>query len=186
MAIRKYMNDKKAPQLFVQASSAAFDDPAHFPWTMGFFAYRTEGSAYARYILQSKPGAKIAVLYGSSAAGREYLAGLHDGLGGKASTMIAKEVSYEHTDASLASQIAALKGSGADVFINLALGKFATQAIRRVYDIGWRPLQFIPNASLSTAAFLESGGPQESRWNHHERPLQGLAACAGPTRPCCA
>ncbi len=163
MAIRKYMNDKKAPQLFVQASSAAFDDPAHFPWTMGFFAtYRTEGSAYAKYILQSKPGAKIAVLYGSSAAGREYLAGLHDGLGGKASTMIAKEVSYEHTDASLASQIAALKGSGADVFINLALGKFATQAIRRVYDIGWRPLQFIPNASLSTAAFLDPAGLEKA------------------------
>ncbi|GEM_PF-5753165 len=78
------------------------------------------------------------LFYGSSAAGREYLAGLHDGLGGKASTMIVKEVSYEHTDAGLASQIAALKGSGADVFINLALGKFATQAIRRVYDIGWR------------------------------------------------
>ena len=77
MAIRKYMNDKKAPQLFVQASSAAFDDPAHFPWTMGFFAtYRTEGSAYAKYILQSKPGAKIAVLYANSDAGREYLAGV--------------------------------------------------------------------------------------------------------------
>jgi branched-chain amino acid transport system substrate-binding protein len=163
MAIRKYMNDKKVPQLFLQASSTAFDDPAHFPWTMGFFAtYRTEGSAYAKYILQSKPGAKIAVLYANSDAGKEYLAGVHDGLGEKASIMIVKEVSYEYSDATLASQIEALKSSGADVFINLALGKFATQSIRRAYDIGWHPLQFIPNASLSTAAFLDPAGLEKA------------------------
>ena len=184
MAIRKYMNDKKVPQLFLQASSAAFDDPTHFPWTMGFFAtYRTEGLAYAKYILQSKPDAKIAVLYANSDAGKEYLAGVHDGLGKKASTMIVKEVSYEQTDTTLDSQVAALKGSGADVLINLAFGKFATQAIRRVYDIGWHPLQFIPNASLSIAAFPGPRRPGESRWSHHERPLQGVVACGSATRP---
>jgi branched-chain amino acid transport system substrate-binding protein len=163
LAIRAYMNDKKVPQLFLQASSAVFDDPAHFPWTMGFFApYRTEGLAYAKYILQSEPGAKIAVLYANSDAGKEYLSGVHDGLGKKASTMIVKEVSYENTDAPLDSQIMALKSSGADVFINLAFGRFATQAIRRAYDIGWRPLQFIPNASLSIAAFLEPAGLEKA------------------------
>ena len=163
IAIRTYMNDKKVPQLFLQASSAAFDDPAHFPWTMGFFApYRTEGLAYAKYILQSKAGAKIAVLYANSDAGKEYLAGVHEGLGKKASIMIVKEVSYENTDAPLDSQIMALKSSGADVFINLAFGKFATQAIRRAYDIGWHPLEFIPNASLSIAAFLEPAGLEKA------------------------
>ncbi len=162
-AIRKYMNDKKVPQLFIQASSAVFDDPAHFPWTMGFFAtYRTEGSAYAKYILQSKPGAKIAVLYANTDAGKEYLAGVHDGLGKKASTMIVKEVPYEQADPTLSSQIEALKSSGADVFINLAFGKFATEAIRRAYDIGWHPLQFIPNGSLSIAAFLEPAGLEKA------------------------
>ncbi len=163
MAIREYMNARKVPQLFLQASSAAFDDPAHFPWTMGFFAtYRTEGSAYAKYIRQIKPGAKIAVLYANGDAGREYLAGVHDGLGKMASTMIVKEVSYESTDAALDSQIAALKSSGADVFLNLAFGKFATQAIRGAYDMGWHPLQFIPNASLSIAAFLDPAGLEKA------------------------
>ncbi len=162
-AIRKYMNDKKVPQLFIQASSAVFDDPAHFPWTMGFFAtYRTEGSAYAKYILQSKPGAKIAVLYANTDAGKEYLAGVHDGLGKKASTMIVKEVPYEQADPTLSSQIEALKSSGADVFINLAFGKFAAQAIRSAYDIGWHPLQFIPNASLSIDAFIDPAGREKA------------------------
>ena len=159
LAIRTYLNDKKVPQLFLQSSSAVFDDPTHFPWTMGFFAtYRTEGLSYAKYILQNKPDAKIAVLYADNEAGKEYLAGIRDGLGDKASTMIIKEVSYEYTDASLTSQIVALKSSGADIFMNLAWGKFATQAIRMAYDIGWHPQQFIPNASLSIAAFLDPAG----------------------------
>jgi len=142
---------------------SSFGTASNIPWTMGFFAtYRTEGLAYAKYILQSKSDAKIAVLYANSEAGKEYLVGLHDGLGEKASMMIVKEVSYENTDATLTSQIVALKSSGADVFINLALGKFATQAIRMAYDIGWHPLQFIPNASLSIAAFLDPAGPEKA------------------------
>jgi branched-chain amino acid transport system substrate-binding protein len=163
LAIRPYMNAKKVPQLFIQSSSAVFDDPSHFPWTMGFFAtYRTEGLAYARYILQNKPSAKIAVLYAKDDVGKEYLSGIHDGLGDKASAMIAKEVSYQISEPALESQIdsdvIALKNSGADVFLNLSVGAPATQAIRKAYDIDWHPLQFIPNASLSIAAFLDPAG----------------------------
>jgi len=159
LAIRAYMNDKKVPQLFIQSSSAVFDDPAHFPWTMGFFAtYRTEGSSYAKYILDNRPGAKIGVLYAEDDAGKEYLAGVHDGLGDKASALIVKEVSYQISDPKLESGIRELKNSGADVFLNLSVGKFASQAIRIAYDMDWRPLQFIPNASLSITAFLDPAG----------------------------
>jgi branched-chain amino acid transport system substrate-binding protein len=163
LAIRAYMNEKRVPQLFIQTSSAVFDDPSHFPWTMGFFAtYRTEGLSYARYILENKPEAKIAVLYANDDAGKEYLAGVQDGLGAKASTLIVKELSYQVSDpkidAQIESQIRALKNSGADVFLNLSVGTFTSQAIRAAYDIGWRPLQFIPNASLSITAFLDPAG----------------------------
>jgi branched-chain amino acid transport system substrate-binding protein len=163
LAIRAYLNDRKVPQLFVESSSAAFDDPGHFPWTMGFFpTYRTEGLAYAKYILRNRPAAKIAVLYANDDAGKEYLAGVHDGLGDKASSMIAKEASYQTSETTLDPQIAALKNSGADVFFNLSLGPFATQAIRTAYDMGWHPLQFIPNASLSVAAFLDPAGLEKA------------------------
>jgi branched-chain amino acid transport system substrate-binding protein len=163
LAIRAYLNEQKVPQLFVQSSSAVFDDPSHFPWTMGFFAtYRTEGLVYAKYILQNKPRAKIAVLYANDDAGKEYLAGLHDGLGDKASAMIVKEVSYQVSDRALEPQITALRDSGADVFLDLSVGAFATQAIRTAYDLGWHPLQFIPNASLSIAASLDPAGLEKS------------------------
>jgi branched-chain amino acid transport system substrate-binding protein len=163
LAIRAYLNAQEVPQLFVQSSSAVFDDPSHFPWTMGFFAtYRTEGLVYAKYILQNKPRAKIAVLYANDDAGNEYLAGVHDGLGDKASAMIVKELSYQATDQTLEPQITALKESGADVFLDLSVGTFATQAIRTAYDLGWHPLQFIPNASLSVAASLDPAGLEKS------------------------
>jgi branched-chain amino acid transport system substrate-binding protein len=163
LAIRAYLNAQKVPQLFVQSSSAVFDDPSHFPWTMGFFAtYRTEGLVYAKYILQNKPRAKIAMLYANDDAGKEYLAGVHDGLGDKASAMIVKEVSYQVSDRALEPQITALRDSGADVFLDLSVGTFATQAIRTAYDLGWHPLQFIPNASLSIAASLDPAGLEKS------------------------
>jgi branched-chain amino acid transport system substrate-binding protein len=167
LAIRAYMNEQKVPQLFVQSSSAVFDDSSHFPWTMGFFAtYRTEGLVYAKYILQNKPRAKVAVLYANDDAGKEYLAGVHDGFGDKASAMIVREASYQISDQvserALEPQITALRDSGADVFLDLSVGAFTTQAIRTAYDLGWHPLQFIPNASLSIAAFLDPAGLEKS------------------------
>ncbi len=160
MAIRPYMNEQKVPQLFVAATESAFDDPSHFPWTMAFQASkRTEGLVYAKYILRNKPGAKIALLYSHDLSGQEWLLGIRDGLGEKAPAMIVKEASFEYSDPeALDAQIVALKNSGADVFMNLAVGRLATRAIRKAYDIDWHPLQFIPNASLSIAAFLEPAG----------------------------
>jgi branched-chain amino acid transport system substrate-binding protein len=159
LAIRPYLNDQHVPQLFVDSSSAVFNDPAHFPWTMGFFAsFRTEGLAYARYILQTRPGARIAILYADDDAGKEYLAGVQDGLGQRASSMVVAQMSYRPADGSIDPQLTALRASGADVFLNFAVGPFATQAIRKAYDLDWHPLQFIANASLSTAAFLDPAG----------------------------
>lgn len=163
LSIRSYMNERKVPQIFLDSSSAVFNDPSHFPWTMGFFAtYYMEGSVYAKYILQNKPNAKIAILHAADDSGTEYSAGVHDGLGAKAAAMIVKELSYSLPGDQIDSQIQELKDSGADVFLNLSIGPLATRAIRAAYDIGWHPLQFIPNASLSVAAFLDPAGLEKA------------------------
>jgi branched-chain amino acid transport system substrate-binding protein len=159
LAIRPYLNEQRVPQLFIDTSSSVFNDPAHFPWTMGFDAsFRSEGAAYAKYIVQTKPAAKIAILFARDDSGRDYLAGAHDGLASQASAMIVKEVSYSPSDTAIDAQIQALQDSRADVFLNFAIGPFATQAIRKAYDLDWHPIEFIPNASLSVAAFLEPAG----------------------------
>lgn len=159
LAIRPYLNERQVPQLFVESSSEAFNDPVHYPWTMGFFAtYRTEGRLYAAYLLKNRPTARIAVLSSDNATGREYLQGVRDGLGDRAPAMIAREQTYRSEEATLEPQLQALAASGADVFLNFTLGSFVSEAIRKAYDLGWHPLEFIPNASLSTAAFLEPAG----------------------------
>jgi branched-chain amino acid transport system substrate-binding protein len=161
LATRDYLNAAKIPQVFIQANAAVFNDPEHYPWTMGFFATPlVEGSAYARYILTNKPNAKIALLYARGEAGKEYADGLRDGLGSKASTLIVKEATFEYSDpaSEIDAQVEALRDSGADVLANFSTGSVATQVIRKAFDLGWHPLQFIPNGSLSIAAFLDPAG----------------------------
>ena len=130
-AIQKYMNAKKTPQLFVATGASKFGDPKHFPWTMGWQPdYVSEGKIYARYLLKNMPDAKIGVLYQNDDYGKDYLNGLKQGLGDKAS-MIVAEQPYETSDPTVDSQMVNLKGSGADVFFNVATPKFAAQAIRK-------------------------------------------------------
>jgi branched-chain amino acid transport system substrate-binding protein len=163
-ATRKYLNDRKVPQLFVATGASKFGDPAHFPWTMSFSPnYLSEAKVYAKFLLQTKPAGRIAVLYQNDDFGKDYLAGLKAGLGDRAAQMIVAEVTYEVSDPTVDSQIVSLKNSGADVFFNIATPKFAAQAIRRAYDLDWHPLQFLVNVSSSIATVLRPAGAEKAK-----------------------
>lgn len=158
-AIQKYMNARKVPQLFVSTGATKWGDPQHFPWTMGWQpTYQHEGHIYARYVLQNKPDGKIAILYQNDDYGKDYLKGFKDGLGEKGAKMIVAEVSYEATDPTIDSQIVSLQASGADVFMDISIPKFAAQAIRKLHDIGWKPLHVLNSVSASIAATLQPAG----------------------------
>jgi branched-chain amino acid transport system substrate-binding protein len=162
-AVHKYLNAKKVPQLFVATGATKWGDPRHFPWTMGWQpSYQQEARIYAADILKNHPNAKIGVLYQNDDYGKDYLKGLVDGLGAKAKKMIVKEVSYETSEPTIDSQIVALKGSGADVFVNITTPKFAAQAMRQAYDIGWKPVQYLNNVSNSVGAVLKPVGLEKS------------------------
>ena len=161
-AVQKYLNAKKVPQLLAATGATKWGDPKGFPWTMGWQpSYHAESTIYARYILQNKPAAKIAILYQNDDYGKDYLNSLKAGLGAKVS-LVVKEVSYEVTDPSVDSQIVTLAGSGADTFFIFATPKFAAQAIRKTADIGWKPLQFLNNVSASVASVLQPAGLDKS------------------------
>jgi branched-chain amino acid transport system substrate-binding protein len=158
-AIHLYLNDNKVPQLFVATGADQWNAPQHFPWTMGLIpSYGTEAHIYARHILKHLPNAKIAVLYQNDDFGKDYLNGLRDGLGDKAAKMIVATQSYETTDPTVDSQVVALQGSGADVLLTVAIPKFAAQAIRKVYDIGWKPTHFLTSVSNSVGTVMKSAG----------------------------
>jgi branched-chain amino acid transport system substrate-binding protein len=156
------MNAKKVPQLFVATGATKWNDPKNFPWTMGWQPnYQTEAAIYARHILKNAPNAKIAVLFQNDDYGKDYLKGFKDGLGGKAK-MIVAEVSYETNDPTVDSQVVQLQASGADVFFNISTPKFAAQAIRKVHDIGWKPVQYLNNVSSSVGSVLSPAGLDKS------------------------
>ena len=162
-AIHQYMNAKKVPQLFVATGATKWGDPEHFSWTMGWQPnYQSEAKVYVKYLLKTKPDAKIGILYQNDDYGKDYLKGIKDGLGDKAAKMIVAEASYEVTDPTVDSQIVTLKGSGADVFFNITTPKFAAQAIRKAYDVDWHPLQFLNNVSISVGSVLTPAGLEKS------------------------
>jgi branched-chain amino acid transport system substrate-binding protein len=162
-AIHKYVNAKGIPHIFVNTGATKWGDPKNYPWTMGFnLSYQAEARLYAAYILEEKPDAKIAILYQNDDYGKDYVKGLKDGLGDKAEKMIVAEASYEVTDPSIDSQIVSLQASGANTFFNVTTPKFAAQAIRKVYDIGWRPLHILNNVSASVGSVLTPAGLDKS------------------------
>ena len=162
-AIHKYVNAKGVPHIFVNTGATKWGDPKNFPWTMGFnLNYQAEGHIYAQYILDNKPDAKIAILFQNDDYGKDYVKGLKDGLGDKAAKMIVAEVSYEVTDPTVDSQIVTLKASGADTFYNVTTPKFAAQAIRKIYDMGWKPLHILNNVSISVGSVLTPAGLDKS------------------------
>jgi branched-chain amino acid transport system substrate-binding protein len=163
-AIRQYLNDNKVPQLFVSTGASMFSDPKHFPWTMGFNPnYQTEAHIYGKYILATKPDAKICVLYQNDGFGKDYLIGLKDGLGADRAGMIVKEASYETSEPTIDSQIVTLQGSGADVIVIGATPKFGAQAIRKTFDLGWTPVRIISNVTSSVNAALKPAGLEKSK-----------------------
>jgi branched-chain amino acid transport system substrate-binding protein len=161
-AIQPYLNTNKVPQLFVATGATRWGDPEHFPWTIGFNpSYQLEGNTYGKYIAAHQPNAKIAVLYQNDDFGKDLLKGLKDGLGDKAKNVVA-EATYEVSDTTIDSQIATLKASGADTFVNVTTPKFGAQAIRKVYDIGWKPTQYLSNVAASVGAVLTPAGLDKS------------------------
>jgi branched-chain amino acid transport system substrate-binding protein len=159
MSVRKYLNGNKVPQLFISSGATAWGDYANYPWTMGWQPnYQTEAHVYAKYILEHAPNARVGLLYQNDDYGKDYLKGLRDGLGEMADKLLVASVSYETSDPTMDSQVVSLQGANIDVFFNGGTPKFGAQAIRKAYDIGWHPTQFLASVSTSIGAVLKPAG----------------------------
>src|SRR6201994_1618467 len=157
-AVQKYLNDKKVPQLLASTGATRFTDPKNFPWTIAFNPnYQSEGHIYAKYILANHPNAKIGVLYQNDDLGKDYLKGLKDALGAKASMIIA-EVPYEVTEPTIDSQMVTLKTSGADLFYNITTPKFGAQAIKKAAELDWHPVQILDINAVAVGQTLVAAG----------------------------
>jgi ABC-type branched-subunit amino acid transport system substrate-binding protein len=181
-AIHKYMNQKKVPMLFVATGASKWGNPKEFPWTMGYQPdYHTEGVIYAKHLLANVKDPKIAVLMQNDDYGKDYWNGFKEGLG-KDADKVVKHVTYETTDPTVESQVIQLKDSGANVFFNIAIPKFAAQAMRKAGDLGWKPTIYLNNVSSSVANTMKPSGfenvqgvltaqylmdPTDKQWDDH-------------------
>jgi branched-chain amino acid transport system substrate-binding protein len=157
-AIQKYLNSKKVPQLFVATGATKWNDPKDFPWTMGWQpGYQSEARIYAKFLMKEKPDGKIAIMYQNDDFGKDYLKGLKDGLGAKTSMIVAEE-SYEPSEPTIDNHIVKLKATGADVFISITTPKFAAQAIKKIAEIEWKPMQIVSNVSASVGSVIKPAG----------------------------
>jgi branched-chain amino acid transport system substrate-binding protein len=163
-AVQKYLNEKKVPQLLAATGATRFTDPKHFPWTIAFNPnYQSEGHIYAKFILANYPNAKIAILYQNDDLGKDYVKGLKDALGPKASGMIVAEASYELSDPTVDSQMVTLKASGADLFYNITTPKFGAQAIKKAAELGWRPVQILDINATPVSQTLVPAGVENAK-----------------------
>ncbi len=163
-AIQKYMNTKKVPQLFISTGAARWNDPQNFPWTMGWLpSFQSEARIYAKYILKEKPGARIGILYQNDDFGKDYLKGLKDGQGNRAASLIVAEDTYDVSEPTIDSHVIKIRSQNVDVFVDVTTPKFAAQTIRKMAEIGWKPLHILSNVSVSVGVVLKPAGFEASQ-----------------------
>ncbi|MGY3606883.1 ABC transporter substrate-binding protein [Bradyrhizobium neotropicale] len=163
-AVQKYLNSKKVPQLFAATGASKFTDPKNFPWTMGFNPnYFVEGRIYGQYILKNHPNAKVGILYQNDDLGKDYLNGIKAGLGDKAASMVVAEASYEVSDPTVDSQILKIKDAGADLFFSATTPKQAAQAIKKIAELGWKPVQIVDINATSVGAVMKPAGLEAAK-----------------------
>ena len=156
--MRKYLNDRQVPQLFLLSGSEQFNDPEHFPWSIGIIpTYLLDGQTHARYILAHSPNAKIAILYQNDDYGKAHVKGLKDGLGERAKILLSANCPTKWGSPTIESQMVTLKASGANTLYIAAGPKFAAQALRKANELAWRPLQFLTYTSQSISGFEPAG-----------------------------
>ena len=158
IAVQKYLNAKKVPQLFVGAGTTRFGEHKTYPWTMGWQpSYQAEGKIFARHIMENHPNGKVAVLMQNDDFGKDNMQGLLDGFGAKKS-MITQHITYDVTDPTVDSALVKMKSAGCDVFVNISTPKFAAQAIRKVVELGWKPAHYLASVSQSVSSVLKPAG----------------------------
>ena len=158
VAVQKYLNQNKVPQVFISAGGRRFNDPKNFPWTVPFYPpFEMEGATFGKFILKKMPNAKIAVLYQNDDYGKDYLTGLKAGLGDGPAKIVA-EASYEISYPTVDSEILKLKASGADSLVYFTTPKFAAQGIKKANELNWKPVQFLASPVNSIQGVLTPAG----------------------------
>src|SRR5260370_816042 len=104
------------------------------------------------------------ILYQNDDFGRDFLGPFKQVLadaGGTAKVIM--EQTYDLTEPTVDSQLINLSKSGADVFYNISTGKAASQSIRKVVELGWKPVQLLSAGSTGPSTLRPAGFEKAAR-----------------------
>jgi len=162
LAVQKYLNGKGVPQLYLFTGASRWNNPKEFPWTVpGQALYPTEGHILAKYALKKVSEPKVALLYQNDEFGRDYVKGFREALGDRADKLIIAEAPYDLTDPTIDSQVLKLYQSGANIVLNASTGKASSQAIRKMAELGWKPLHLISSTAVG-APMINAAGKENA------------------------
>ncbi len=166
-AVARYLNTNKVPQIFLISSAAKWNDPKNTPWSIALpWApnYPTEAAIDIRYARDKNPNARFAVLYQNDDAGKEYVRGVRETLGADADKAVALALPFEVADPTVDSQVVSLAATNADVFLIYSVTPRAcAQAIRKAWELNWRPLRFLSSGCANVDAILKPAGLDASK-----------------------
>jgi ABC-type branched-subunit amino acid transport system substrate-binding protein len=158
-AIAKYLNQKGVPHTFVGSGATKWADPKNQPWSMGWQPnYQSEARIYSKYIQKNFPGKTVGILYQNDDFGKDYLTGFHDAFGKDYAKTIIAEVPYETTTPTVDSLVVQIKDANPDIFVTIGVNKFAAQAIKKVGELNWHPIQFLTNVAVSIPSTMKPAG----------------------------
>ncbi len=142
LAVVKYLNSSKVPDVFVASGCECWNDPSAYPETFGWqLDYIREGKILGAYIKQHFPGKKIGYFYQDDEFGMDGVKGLNYEI--PKSQVVAAE-SYNPTVTNVAPQVTALKAAGAQVVVSFSVPAFT--ALLRLISL---KLNFAPQLVVS-------------------------------------
>lgn len=153
-AIGRYITQRKVPNLFMYSGVHELAGPES---EIGFVpSFTTEAAVFAKYLLDNKPQAKIALLYLNTETGQTFQTALESAISGSGVTIVAAQP-VTSADPTVETQLSTLKASGADTLVVITGPKQGAEAVRFATESGWKPTTLVSNIAASIASLKPAG-----------------------------
>jgi ABC-type branched-subunit amino acid transport system substrate-binding protein len=141
-----FLNAEKIPDLFIASGCPCWDNGTTQPYSFGWQPnYTIEGKILGQYLKQHFAGQKIGVLYQDDDFGQGGLAGIKDEV--PASSIVSTQP-YQPGVTSLATQVTALKSSGAKILVDFTVPIYTAIAQLTSFTLGWKPQLVVSNVGI--------------------------------------
>jgi ABC-type branched-subunit amino acid transport system substrate-binding protein len=161
LAVVKYLNSSKVPDVFVASGCECWNAPSTAPYTTGWqIDYVREGKILGNYIKQHFKGKKIAYFYQDDEFGQDGVKGLDNEI--PKSQVVARQ-SYNPAVTNVAPQVTALKASGAQVVVSFSVPAFTALLKLTSLKLNFNPQLVVSDVGsdpITLAGLLESFAKQ--------------------------